>query len=30
MRLLAQHPRLKARVEPLRNIDGEGPVTALS
>jgi transposase len=30
MRLLAQHPRLQARVEALRKIDGVGPVTALS
>ena len=30
MRMLAQHPRLAARVEALRKIDGVGPVTALS
>ena len=30
MRLLEQHPRLEARVEALRKIDGVGPVTALS
>jgi len=30
MRMLAGHPRLEARVEALRNIDGVGPVTALS
>jgi len=30
MRLLADHPRLAARVEALRKIDGVGPVTALS
>ena len=30
MRLLAHHPRLAARVEALRKIDGVGPVTALS
>lgn len=30
MRLLAQHPRLSARVEALRRIEGVGPVTALS
>jgi transposase len=30
MRMLSQHPRLGARVEALRKIDGVGPVTALS
>lgn len=30
LRLLSQHPRLEARVEALRKIDGVGPVTALS
>jgi transposase len=30
MRMLEQHPRLAARVEALRKIDGVGPVTALS
>src|SRR5579864_6732569 len=30
LRLLAQHPRLEARVEALRKIDGVGPVTALN
>jgi transposase len=30
MRMLEQHPRLAARVEALRAIDGVGPVTALS
>jgi transposase len=30
MRVLADHPRLAARVEALRKIDGVGPVTALS
>lgn len=30
MRMLAAHPRLQARVEALRKIDGVGPVTALS
>jgi len=30
MRMLSQHPRLQARVEALRKIDGVGPVTALS
>jgi len=30
MRLLERHPRLAARVEALRKIDGVGPVTALS
>jgi transposase len=30
LRLLEQHPRLQARVEALRKIDGVGPVTALS
>jgi Transposase IS116/IS110/IS902 family len=30
MRWLEQHPRLEARVEALRQIDGVGPVTALS
>jgi hypothetical protein len=30
LRLLAEHPRLAARVEALRKIDGVGPVTALS
>ena len=28
-RMLAHHPRLAARVEALRKIDGVGPVTAL-
>jgi transposase len=28
--MLAQHPRLEARVKALRKIDGVGPVTALS
>jgi transposase len=30
LRLLEQHPRLQARVQALRKIDGVGPVTALS
>jgi transposase len=30
MRMLAEHPRLEARVKALRAIDGVGPVTALS
>jgi transposase len=30
LRMLGQHPRLQARVEALRKIDGVGPVTALS
>jgi transposase len=30
IRMLEQHPRLKARVEALQTIDGVGPVTALS
>jgi transposase len=30
LRLLEQHPRLEARVQALRKIDGVGPVTALS
>lgn len=30
LRMLAQHPRLEARVKALRAIDGVGPVTALS
>ena len=29
-RMLAHHPRLAARVEALRKIDGVGPVTTLS
>ena len=30
LRMLGQHPRLQARVEALRKIDGVGPVTALT
>jgi transposase len=30
LRMLEQHPRLKARMEALRKVDGVGPVTALS
>ena len=30
MRMLGQHPRLQARLEALREIDGVGPVTALT
>ena len=30
LRLLSQHPKLAARVEALRKIDGVGPVTALT